>query len=146
MVISRQSLPVAGVQMTAFNGAVTLECQTAGIRHDIPSRHVIQTRATCSFPFPFVLNAGCHCDMFDNSHIYLYLYYLYNLFIYYISYLFLSNIFYIYNIYLQHIHYESAYMYTVGWDAGRISIYVSHNNKRRVLPHPLICIMLSSTP
>ena len=52
--------------------------------------------------------------MMDNSHIYLYLCYLYILFMYYISYLFYP-IFSIYNIYLQHIHYESAYMYTVGW-------------------------------
>ena len=84
------------------------------------------------------------CDMMDNSHIYLYLCYLYILFMYYISYLFYP-IFSIHNIYLQHIHYESAYMYTVGWDAGRISIYVNLN-KRSVLPHPLICIVLLSTP
>ena len=51
----------------------------------------------------------------------------------------------IYNVYLQHKHIISAYMYTVGWDAGRISIYVTHNNKRLVLPHPLICIMLLPT-
>ena len=42
--------------------------------------------------------------------------------------------------------YECAYMYTIGWDAGRISIYVTQNNKRSVLPHPLICIMLLSNP
>ena len=52
----------------------------------------------------------------------------------------------LYNVYCNTNTYQCAYMYTVEWDAGTIAIYVTHNNKRQVLPHPLICIMLLSTP
>ena len=60
--------------------------------------------------------------------------------------LFIHNQYILCNGYCNTNTYESAYMYTVECDTGRIAIYVTHNNKRSVLPHPLICIMLLSTP
>ena len=69
-------------------------------------------------------------------HIYIYIYAIYISYSCIIYRIYSYPIFSIYNIYLQHIHYESAYMYTVGWDAGRISIYVILKNKRSVLLHP----------
>ena len=37
----------------------------------------------------------------------------------------------LYNVHCNTNTYESAYMYTVEWDAGRIAIYVTHNNTVR---------------
>ena len=52
----------------------------------------------------------------------------------------------LYNVYCNTNTYESPSMYTVEWDAGRIAIYATRNKQRLVLPYPLICIMLLSTP
>ena len=48
------------------------------------------------------------------------LYYLHKLFMYYIL-LFIHIQYILCNVYCNTNTYESAYMYTVGWDAGRIS-------------------------
>ena len=97
-------------------------------------------------PPPPLIYSQCKfsCDMMDNSYIYIYTIYITYACIIYRIYSY--PIFSIYNIYLQHIHYESA-LYVYSWMGCRHDLHICNSQQQEIgLPHPLICIMLLSTP